>query len=166
MRICDNCKIEKPLSEYRDNRKKCKLCYNQKRYQERKVRVKIDPLHHENVKRWDREKMSRRRSAGDELFTYKETCRSLSKSGYKNRNFKADSRVGILLGCDGKVFTEYIEMMFLPGMTWDNHSFDGWHIDHIKPIDSGKTIEEVTALCYYKNLQPLWALDNWEKGNK
>ena len=165
MRICNNCNIEKPLSEYRDNRKKCKVCYNQKRYGERKERVKTDIEFYENVKRWDREKMARRRSAGNELFNYKEKCRAISRSGYK-KNFKESSAVGKLLGCDWRVFREYIQGQFSSGMTWENHSFDGWHIDHIIPIDFGQTFEEVTALCHYTNLQPLWALDNWEKGNK
>ena len=40
------------------------------------------------------------------------------------------------------------------------------HIDHIIPLSSAKTEEEVYELCHYTNLQPLWAEDNLKKGSK
>ena len=51
-------------------------------------------------------------------------------------------------------------------MSWDNYGLHGWHIDHIIPISSAKTEEELYKLFYYTNLQPLWAIDNIKKGNK
>jgi hypothetical protein len=49
-------------------------------------------------------------------------------------------------------------------MNWDNR--DKWHIDHIIPLASAKSPEEVEKLCHYTNLQPLWASDNMSKGAK
>lgn len=46
-------------------------------------------------------------------------------------------------------------------MTWDNHGLYngelnfGWDIDHIIPISSAKTEDEVINLNHYTNLQPL-----------
>ena len=42
-------------------------------------------------------------------------------------------------------------------MSWDNHSFKGWHIDHIKPIASFDLSdpEQLKACCHYTNMQPL-----------
>ena len=51
-------------------------------------------------------------------------------------------------------------------MTWENHGHGGWHIDHIIPLDSALSEEELYKLCHYTNLQPLWAKDNIRKGNK
>ena len=49
-------------------------------------------------------------------------------------------------------------------MNWSNQG--KWHIDHIIPLDSAKTQEEIIKLFNYKNLQPLWAKDNIKKSNK
>ena len=49
-------------------------------------------------------------------------------------------------------------------MTWNNRS--EWHIDHIIPLSSAKTEEELYKLFHYTNLQPLWAKDNLIKGKK
>ena len=51
-------------------------------------------------------------------------------------------------------------------MTFDNHGLYGWHIDHIIPLSSAKTEEEIIKLCHYTNLQPLWAEENLAKSNK
>lgn len=51
-------------------------------------------------------------------------------------------------------------------MNWNNHgkyngeyNF-GWDIDHIIPLDSAKTEEDIIKLNYYTNLQPLCSYIN------
>jgi len=72
-----------------------------------------------------------------------------------------------LLGCSIESFKQHLEALFLPGMTWDNWSQYGWHIDHIKPISSFDLIDtEQQKICFhYTNMQPLWWRDNLSKGN-
>ena len=69
-----------------------------------------------------------------------------------------------ILGCSFNEFKIHIEKQFLKGMTWENRS--EWHIDHIVPISSAKTEEDVIKLNHYTNLRPLWAKDNLIKSNK
>ena len=59
---------------------------------------------------------------------------------------------------------KYIEKKFTEKMCWENYG--EWHIDHIIPLSSAKSEDEIYKLCHYTNLQPLWAEDNLKKGNK
>ena len=80
------------------------------------------------------------------------------------RNQKAGSAVSDL-GCSIPEFKIYIESLFQKGMTWDNWSTHGWHLDHIIPLSSFDLTdrEQFLIACNYKNLQPLWAKDNLKK---
>lgn len=73
-----------------------------------------------------------------------------------------------LLGCKVEFFMQYLESKFSKGMTWDNHSRNGWHIDHIIPCANfDLTDPEQQKKCFhYSNLQPLWAVDNLRKSDK
>ncbi len=73
-----------------------------------------------------------------------------------------------LLGCSLEFFKKYLESKFQPQMTWENYSFYGWHIDHIKPCFSFDLSDpEQQKQCFhYTNLQPLWAKENLRKCRK
>jgi hypothetical protein len=69
-----------------------------------------------------------------------------------------------IVGCTSEFLKEHLENQFVDGMTWENRN--EWHIDHIIPLSSAKTEEELYKLCHYTNLQPLWAEENLRKSNK
>lgn len=71
-----------------------------------------------------------------------------------------------LIGCSIAELRTYLELKFLPGMTWDNYG--QWHIDHIKPCASFNLAlaDEQRECFHFSNLQPLWAIDNIRKSNK
>lgn len=73
-----------------------------------------------------------------------------------------------LLGCTISEFKKYIESIFLPGMSWENHSIHGWHLDHIRPCCSFDLSDpEQQKKCFhFSNFQPLWAKDNLKKARK
>ena len=71
-----------------------------------------------------------------------------------------------MVGCTPEFLKEYLEKKFKPGMTWQNHTRTGWHIDHKIPLSSAKTPEAVEKLMHYTNLQPLWSVENIRKSNK
>jgi len=72
------------------------------------------------------------------------------------------------LGCSIEELKFYLEKQFKPGMTWENNTHDGWHMDHIIPLSAFDLTkrEEVLKACHYTNLQPLWAIENFKKSNK
>jgi hypothetical protein len=69
-----------------------------------------------------------------------------------------------MLGIEWEMAKQHIERQFTKGMNWDNQG--KWHIDHIIPLASANTEEELIKLCHYTNLQPLWAEDNLTKSDK
>ena len=81
---------------------------------------------------------------------------SMNKKGFTKRSscFK-------ILGCEYNFFKNYIEAQFTKEMSWANI-----HLDHIKPIKTAKSENEVIELNHYTNFQPLLALDNLHKGCK
>jgi hypothetical protein len=72
------------------------------------------------------------------------------------------------LGCSVQELKEHLEKQFQEGMTWENWSVHGWHIDHIIPLASFDLTdkEQFLKACHYTNLQPLWAKDNISKKDK
>lgn len=72
-----------------------------------------------------------------------------------------------LLGCSKEELIEHLESQFSEGMTWENWSLNGWHIDHIRPVSSFDLSDPAQAKeCFhYSNLQPLWAIDNLKKSD-
>jgi hypothetical protein len=83
------------------------------------------------------------------------------------RHQKCNSTLN-LLGCDIDFLKRHLESQFKEGMSWDNWSTHGWHIDHIVPFgqfDLSDPIHQIAA-CNWRNLQPLWAKNNHSKLNK
>ena len=71
-----------------------------------------------------------------------------------------------LIGCSPSELKSHLEKQFKDDMSWGNHGLFGWHIDHIIPLSSAKTEDELKRLCHYSNLQPLWAVENIIKRDK
>lgn len=94
------------------------------------------------------------------------SCRAscLVRNAIKGRGYSKTSKTQEILGCTYISFVKHIQDQFLPGMSWENRS--QWHIDHIIPMASAKSEEEVLKLNHYTNLRPLWAKDNLSKGSK
>lgn len=105
----------------------------------------------------------------DPLFKLKDKISSIIRDSLKRSGFKKNSRSIEILGCSIEYFKEYIESKFEIWMTWDNYGNpkDGiyevnktWDLDHIIPLRSGNTEEEIIKLNYYTNLQPLCSYNN------
>jgi len=141
--------------------------WNQKPENKEKIRIRNKKYHsREDVKK-RRQFLWRKRTKNDPLFRLKNNIRIGINGAFKNiLHTKKDSHTFSILGISPKELMKYIENKFTIGMTWENYGRGGWEIDHIIPISSAKTKEDVLKLCHYTNLQPLWWRDNLKKSNK
>jgi hypothetical protein len=111
-----------------------------------------------------RKKYRNKRRASDFVFLLKERVRNLTTQAFRVKKYSKKSQTHQMLGCSWDFLKEYIEKKFQSGMTWENKNL--WHIDHIIPLSSAKTHDDLATLLHYTNLQPLWATDNLKKKNK
>jgi len=177
--------------EYRINRyinnKEKELKINREWYQNNTEQ------HRKLSKRWTREnreylnERERKRRKEDPEFRIKQSLSSSMQQGIKRQinrtgNFcKKFSKSEKLLGTSFKKVVKHLENQFkgnihpITGdpMSWDNYGiwsdiYEGWEIDHIKPLASFDLLDEdqQKEAFNYKNLQPLWASENRSKQDK
>jgi hypothetical protein len=98
------------------------------------------------------------------LLQFKERIRQLTKGAFYRLKQDKKFKTNAMLGADWETVKEHFVSQFKDGMTWEAFIAGEIHVDHIQPLASAKTEEELIALCHYTNLQPLWCLDNLSKG--
>ena len=104
------------------------------------------------------------RIKNDYLYKLKTRCRTRVCLFFRNHKIVKNKKFNEIIGCTIETLKNHLSKQFKDGMNWDNYG--KWHIDHIIPLASAKTEEEVYKLCHYTNLQPLWANENFKKGKK
>ena len=90
------------------------------------------------------------------------------RDGIKTGGGKKNTNAETLLGCTFEYVRQHLASLFRPGMTWENNTKHGWHIDHKIPCASfDLTDPEQQKKCFhYTNLQPLWWYENLTKHSK
>ena len=96
--------------------------------------------------------------------------RSRTYQAFKAKQWNKDSNFASYIGCSLEDLRSHIEQQFEPWMNWGNHgSYDNnvltWQIDHINPLSSAATADELVKLLHFSNLRPLKAEDNLKKGD-
>lgn len=152
---CISCSIVKLVSEYTKNNayfdKKspcCKCC---------------DKVNREGKREYHNNYMRKRRK-DDVLFKLGGNLRSVVKNYTKrliNGGYINKIKTQEVLGCSILDFKQHIEAQFINWMSWENYGkyngeFNyGWDLDHIIPVSSAKTEEEIYLLNHWSNFQPL-----------
>jgi len=125
----------------------------------------------DRVKKWKKNNKEKRnfndknRRKNDPMFRLTQYLRGRTGFYFKKIGVDKEDKTFNIIGCSLVFLKEFIEKKFVEGMSWElmgKHI----HIDHIIPLSSAKTKDELYKLCHYTNLQPLWAKDNLKKSNK
>jgi len=104
------------------------------------------------------------RKKNDPIYRLSHNIRNRVRTFLITKNITKNNPTFNIIGCSPEFLKEHLERKFTEGMSWGNQG--KWHIDHIIPLSSAKTEEEIYKLCHYTNLQPLWAEDNLKKSDK
>ena len=184
MKNCTKCNIEKPLLDFYSHPKtqdgkqsSCKKCciktqfpYTQKQFKLYPKKFKSNP---EVVKQWvqNNPHYIKNKKQLDPLFKLSCNIRTLIPRSFKrslNGKYKKGNKTEYILGCTMEEFIQHLLSQFKPNMTLENHGQGPgkWNMDHIIPISSAKTEEEIIKLNHYTNFQPLWWEENMAKGKK
>ena len=161
--------IEYSRSYYDKN--KLRLLENKKEYYRKNSELIYDKLINYNKKNRDKVNLyknqyNKEKKKTSSIYKLKVLMRDRLNKYFKYSSISKKNTTFKIIGCSPKELKEHLENQFQVGMSWDNHGLFGWHIDHIIPLSSAKTEEELYILCHYTNLQPLWAKDNLTKSNK
>lgn len=151
---------------------------NDKKYREKnKEKIKkgqksYELNNKEKINRYKRE-YEKNRIKNDPLFKITKSIRNLIGVSIKRQGFSKNSKTITILGCTYEEFKIHLESKFEPWMSWDNKGLYngtpnyGWDVDHIIPISTAITEEDVIRLNHYTNLQPLCSKTNRDvKKNK
>jgi hypothetical protein len=104
---------------------------------------------------------TKNRKKTDYLFKLKLLIRTSITNCIKKRGYTKNTKTYKILGCSYEEFKLYLESKFEFWMNWDKHGkyngefYYGWDIDHIIPISSADTEDDIIRLNHYTNLQPL-----------
>jgi hypothetical protein len=155
------------LKEWRENNVDHLKEYSKNRYEENKESIS------ENKKVWRennkdkineyRREYQKSRLSKDPLYKLSSSIRNRIGLSFKRNGYTKNSSTYEILGCSFEDFKLYLQDLFKDGMSWENQG--EWHLDHIVPVSSAQTEEEIIKLNHYTNFQPLWAIDNIKKGN-
>lgn len=114
----------------------------------------------------NREKLNQTKKRSDPLYRLKDAIRCRIRNSLRNNGYSKKSKSMLILGCSYDNLKLYIEARFESWMNWENYGLYngtekyGWDIDHVIPLSTAKTEEDVLRLNHYTNLQPLCGYHN------
>jgi hypothetical protein len=104
------------------------------------------------------------RSKTDPLFKLANNTRSLVYKAHKCQGYTKSSKTTAILGCSFEEFEAHLIQTAMKNYGYWT-VFNEYHIDHIVPVSSATTKEELLRLNHYSNLQYLYPKDNMSKSD-
>ena len=158
------------LQLYRDNNKEKINIINSEYYQNNKELLlekqkNYNQINKEKINKYKNE-WTKNKKLTDPLYKLKTSIRTSIYIALKRNGYTKKSKSNDILGCSFEYFKSHIESLWQPWMNWINHGKyngelnHGWDIDHIIPLSSATTEEELLKLNHFSNLQPLCSKTN------
>ncbi len=166
---CKECEKKRTTRFYKENKQDI-LEKQHKYYRENREtmlqRKKIYADSHKEQLRDYHSKYIYNRRKNDDIFHFKSQIRHLINQSFRRQGKQKDGKIEEIVGCDFKTLYKYLLETYKKnyGVEWDGK--EDVHIDHIIPLSTANSEEEIIKLCHYTNLQLLKAKDNLNKSNK
>lgn len=155
---------------YKLNNKESIKAYNKRIYAENKELYKIKSKEYRDL---NKDKLSKygslytkTRLINDPVYRMKHYIKSSIRRSFTKVGLVKSSKTENILGCSYEEFRLYIESKFESWMNYENRGLFngelnyGWDLDHIIPLSSANTIEDVIRLNHFSNFQPLCSFVN------
>ena len=156
-------RLSEYYKEWRENNKENLSDYKRKWHKDNLDKIRKNrKSNKERTATIHNEYMKNRRNI-DSLFRLAQDIRARIGIAFRKQGYTKKSQTYEMLGCTFEELKTHLEEQFTEGMSWENRR--EWHIDHIVPLSSASTEEELMELCHFTNLQPLWAEENLKKGS-
>lgn len=153
------------MKQYYKNNKEI-LSNKNKIYREnhKEEKRKQDKLYRETHKK-ERNIRELKRKEKDNIYKLKCNIRGMIKNSFRRRGFKKKQKGEEIYGCSVNELIEHLIKTYENNYNekWDWKYLKNVHVDHIIPLASANTEEDVKKLCHYTNLQLLKAKDNLNK---
>ena len=163
-------KRNKQSKEYREQNKNKIKEYNKKYYKNNKEKIT------QNVKKYrdsnkqqlikKQEEYNNKRRKEDSIFKLKCNIRNMINRSFTRKEYKKNKHTEDIIGCSIACFINHLLETFKNNYGYEYDGIEEVHIDHIMPLATAHTEEEVVKLCNYTNLQLLKAKDNLKKSSK
>jgi hypothetical protein len=126
----------------------------------KKLKNKWREKNKEKLKKQKKE-YRRMKKETDPMYRLHQIISSIIRKSFNYNGYKKKSRTYEIIGISFEEFKSYLESKFEDWMTWENRGLYngtlnyGWDIDHIIPLSTSESEEDVIRLNHYTNLQPL-----------
>jgi hypothetical protein len=168
IKVCSKCGEPKTADQFKYHPRTwdllggvCRDCQNSRRRDTRPSGKDSVQRRTDNTRAQQRRWETRKRKSSPEFRLVKSLRSRLRQAAFGHHGHALE-----LVGCSVLALRAHLESLFSPGMTWGNYG--RWHIDHVRPCSKFDLTDPAQQrVCFhYRNLQPLWAIDNIRKGAK
>ena len=179
---CKNCEKEymkdkrkKYDKKYREKNKEIIKQKNKKRYNDyyekykdyhKKYMITWKQNNKDKLKKYYKNDYNKRMS--NEISHMKEIIRKEVARSFRVKNKKKNNHTIEIIGCDIEFLTNYLISTYEKNYNekWNWEYLSKVHVDHIIPLKTAKTENDIIRLNHYTNLQLLKVEDNLHKGAK
>ena len=131
-----------------------------------KEHIRIMTKKYREKNREELNKKEREKRQNDYIYRLKNVVRKLVDRSFNYINKEKCNKTKEIVGLSIDELENYLLQTFKDNYGYEWDGIEKVHIDHIIPLATAKTEQDVIMLCHYTNLQLLKAKDNLKKGTK